>query len=158
MLRISKLADYAALVLSAMAERCDHTHTAAVLAAQTGLNPPTTSKLLKLLTRAGLVASQRGTKGGYTLTRSPDAISAIHIIEAVEGPMAMTECTLATGLCELEPSCHLGSQWQSLSLVIRHALAEISLADLNGPPFNPVISIRLRPQATYSKRPTHGHT
>ncbi len=157
MLRISKLADYAALVLSAMAERHDHTHTATVLAEQTGLNPPTTSKLLKLLARAGLVASQRGTKGGYTLTRSPDAISAIHIIEAVEGPMAMTECTLATGLCELEPSCSLGLQWQSLSLAIRRALAQISLADLNGPPFNPVISICLRPRTIYSKESAHGH-
>jgi FeS assembly SUF system regulator len=144
MLRMSKLADYAALMLATMAERPAETYTAAGIAAETGVNLPTASKLLKMLVRAQLVASQRGSHGGYTLGRVPSAISAVDVIEAVEGPLAMTECTLAPGLCDLEPTCQLGSQWQSLSAAIRRALAEITLADLIGDPIVPALSLRRR--------------
>lgn len=142
MLRMSKLADYAALMLATMAERPGATHTTAVLAAETGVSPPTASKLLKLLARAGLVESQRGAHGGYSLARAPRRITAVDIIEAVEGPLAMTECTLAPGLCELEPTCQLGSQWQRLSGAIRRALAELTLADLVGDPIVPALHLR----------------
>lgn len=130
MLRMSKMADYAALVLATMAETPETTHTAAALAAETGIPVPTASKLLKMLSRARLVKSRRGAHGGYSLARMPMAISAVDMIEAIEGPLAMTECTLAPGLCDLEPSCPVSSQWQQLSGTVRRVLAEITLADL----------------------------
>ncbi len=158
MLRMSKLADYAALMLATMAERPEETYTAASIAAETGVNLPTASKLLKMLGRAGLVASQRGAHGGYTLGRAPSAISAADVIEAVEGPLAMTECTLASGLCDLEPTCQLGSQWQSLSAAIRRALAEITLTDLIGDPIAPALSLRRRAKVPALRmEQTHGN-
>lgn len=156
MLRMSKLADYAALMLATMAERPAMTYTAAELAAETGVSPPTASKLLKLLGRAGLVASQRGARGGYSLARAPRMINAADIIEAVEGPLAMTECTLAPGICELEPTCVLGSQWQRLSGAIRRALAEITLADLVGDPIVPTLQLR-RPARKSTQRAERAH-
>ncbi len=141
MLRMSKLADYAALMLATMAERPARTYTTPGLADVTGVSPPTASKLLKLLARAGLVQSQRGAHGGYTLARAPELVTAVDIIEAVEGPVAVTECTLAAGLCDLESTCHLGSQWQRLSGAIRRALAELTLADLIGDPIVPTLQL-----------------
>lgn len=157
MLRMSKLADYAALMLARMAENPAATHTTAELASGTGVSPPTASKLLKLLGRAGLVASQRGVHGGYSLARAPRHITAVDIIEAVEGPLAVTECTLATGLCELEPTCQLGSQWQRLSAAIRRALAELTLADLVGDPIVPALHLRRRGRTLQRREDTHGN-
>lgn len=158
MLRISKLADYATLLLSVMATGTQKTYTANGLAARSGLNPPTASKLLKQLTRAGLVCSHRGTNGGYSLARPASEISAIHIIEAVEGRTALTECAIASGLCELEASCQLSSQWQRLSAAVRLALSAISLAQLNGPPLAPQINFPSpHLAATPVKEQAHGH-
>jgi FeS assembly SUF system regulator len=139
---MSKLADYAALMLATMAERPSAHWTARELAAGTGIGRPTTSKLLKMLLRASLVSSRRGAHGGYSLARAPTAISAADVIEAIEGPLAMTECTLAPGLCDLEPTCPVSSQWQRLSVAVRRALAEITLADLIGEPIAPTLSLR----------------
>ncbi|MGH8274926.1 MAG: SUF system Fe-S cluster assembly regulator [Gammaproteobacteria bacterium] len=141
---MSKLADYAALMLATMAERPTATRTAAELAAETGISPPTVSKLLKMLGRADLVISHRGAHGGYALARAPAVISAVDVIEAIEGPLAVTECTLAPGLCELEHTCQLSSQWQHLSVAVRRALAEITLEDLIGDPISPQLAMRRR--------------
>lgn len=147
MLRMSKMTDYAALVLATMAAEPSATHAAAGLAAETGIGLPSTRKLLKTLARAGLVTSKRGAQGGYILARSPNAISAVDMIEAIEGPLAMTECTLSSGLCDLEPSCPVSSKWQRLSGAVRHVLAEITLADL--------IDDAAVPQFTVHRQGTH---
>ena len=158
MLRMSKLADYAALMLATMAERPADTYTTAGLAADTGVSPPTASKLLKLLAKAELVASQRGARGGYQLTRPPKRITAVDIIEAVEGPVAVTECTLAPGICDLESTCQLGSQWQRLSAAIRHAMAGITLEDLIGDPIVQALHLRrLSSRSTQRTEQTHGN-
>lgn len=141
MLRMSKMADYAALMLATMAEQPGVHQTAAELAAATGISPPTVSKLLKTLGHAELVTSRRGVHGGYSLAREPAAISAVDVIEAIEGPLAVTECTVSPGSCELEPTCQLSSQWQLLSVAVRKALAEITLKDLIGDPISPRIAI-----------------
>jgi FeS assembly SUF system regulator len=130
MLRMSKMTDYGALVLATMASTPAVTHAAAEIAESTGIRLPTTRKLLKMLARGGLVSSKRGSQGGYILARKPIEISAVDMIEAIEGPLAMTECSLAPGLCELEPSCPVSAQWQKLSGAVRRVLAEITLADL----------------------------
>lgn len=145
MLRMSKMADYAALMLAAMAKRPAATHTATALARKTGIRRPTASKLLKMLSRAGLVTSQRGAHGGYILARAPEKISAVDMIEAIEGPLALTECALAPGVCALEPICAVSSQWQSLSGTVRRVLSEITLADLLAGAHAPRFSVRREP-------------
>ena len=119
MLRIGKLTDYATVILATLAER---THIAA----------PTVSKLLKQLHRAGLVNSTRGTHGGYQLARDPEQISAAAILDALEGPLALTQCSAGSGHCDIEHTCSTGRAWQKLNLAIRRSLSEVSLAQLAG--------------------------
>ena len=102
------------------------------VAERTRLGLPTVSKLLKSLHRAGLVNSARGIKGGYELARPASGISAAAIIDAIEGPVAITECSGNHSACEHELSCSTGSAWQRINGAIRRSLDEISLAQLAG--------------------------
>jgi FeS assembly SUF system regulator len=132
MFRIGKLTDYATVILATLAN--DHTRllNASTLAERTHIAAPTVAKLLKQLQRAGLVDSTRGTRGGYQLSRSPDAISAAAILGALEGPIALTDCSAGNGNCCLEHSCGVSRTWQRLNAAIRRSLSEISLAQLAG--------------------------
>jgi len=130
MLRMSKLTDYGTLVLSQLAANGDSPSTAAAVAIKTHIALPTVSKLLKALTRAGLVVSTRGAQGGYALARSAEAISAAEIIDALEGPVAITECSANTGHCDIEAYCRVGRAWQRINQSIRDALQHVTLADL----------------------------
>ena len=94
--------------------------------------PSEVSKLLKQLQRSGLVNSTRGTHGGYQLARAPEDITAAAILDALEGPIALTECSSGEGVCCIEHSCSVGRTWQRLNLAIRRSLSEISLAQLAG--------------------------
>jgi len=133
MLRMSKLTDYATVLLAHMAHD-QRISSAGELAEATQLASPTVSKLLKTLAKAKLVDSVRGPHGGYTLARQPEQISAADIIDALEGPVAITECSAGAGHCELEPVCHVGSAWQRINHGIRKALGEVSLVDLQDQP------------------------
>jgi FeS assembly SUF system regulator len=132
MLRISRLTDYATVLLAALAGEPQRVQTAASLAEQTRIAPPTVSKLLKQLQRAGLVTSTRGLRGGYQLARPAAQISAAAILDALEGPVALTDCAAGHGNCEIEETCRVGRVWQRLNLAIRRALYEVSLAQLAG--------------------------
>lgn len=132
MLRISKLTDYATVILAAIAVEPKLVHTAAALAEQTRIAAPTVSKLLKQLQRAGLVVSTRGLHGGYQLARPASQISAAAILDALEGPVALTDCSAGHGHCGIEANCRVSSVWQRLNLAIRRSLYEVSLAQLAG--------------------------
>ena len=132
MLRISRLTDYATVLLAALASEPQRVQTAASLAERTRIAPPTVSKLLKQLQRAGLVSSTRGLHGGYQLARPAAQISAAAILDALEGPVALTDCSVGHGQCEIEESCRVGRVWQRLNLAIRRALYDVSLAQLAG--------------------------
>jgi FeS assembly SUF system regulator len=132
MLRISRLTDYATVLLATLAESPGRVQTAACLAEQTKLALPTVSKLLKQLQRAGLVVSTRGLRGGYQLARPATEISAAAILDALEGPFAITDCASGHGQCDREKSCRVGHAWQRLNLTIRRSLHEVSLAQLAG--------------------------
>jgi len=133
MLRLSKLTDYATVILAAMAREPGARFTAAGLAERTGVGQATVSKLLKRLARAGLLASYRGARGGYRLSRSPAAVSAVEIVDLIEGRVALTECAQDGCRCELEGTCGVSHQWQRINRAIRQALDEITLADLAAP-------------------------
>jgi FeS assembly SUF system regulator len=134
MLRISKLTDYGTMVLAQLSSGARGLASAGQVAQATHLAAPTVSKLLKSLAKAGLVVSERGALGGYSLARAPEQISAAEIIDALEGPVAITECSAAGGACDLEAHCRVGRAWQNINLNIRAALQDISLADLQHSP------------------------
>jgi len=130
MLKMSRLTDYGTGVLAYLAGAGARPHSASEVAEQTGLPVATVSKILKLLTRAGLVTSHRGAQGGYVLSRPATEITAAEVIDALEGPLALTECATEDGSCELEALCLVGTAWQRINIAIRRALDEISLAEL----------------------------
>lgn len=130
MLRISKLTDYGTVMLAHLACTPEDVCSAADIASQTGIALPTTSKLLKALARNGLVTSTRGANGGYRLARAAADISAAEIIDALEGPVSITECSASDSHCDIEEVCSVGNAWQRINVAIRNALHEVSLVDL----------------------------
>jgi len=132
MLRMSRLTDYATVLLAALAGEPGRVQTATSLAEQTRIAAPTVCKLLKQLQRAALVTSTRGPRGGYQLARPAAQISAAAILDALEGPLALTDCSAGHGNCEIEDTCRVGRVWQRLNLAIRRSLYEVSLAQLAG--------------------------
>jgi FeS assembly SUF system regulator len=136
-LRISKLTDYATVILAAMARDTALLRTAADVARTCQLATPTASKLLKQLQRAGLVESTRGLHGGYRLARPARLISAAAILDALEGPLALTECATKHSRCDIQAHCSVGGSWQRINQAIRQSLEEITLAELAGLESNP---------------------
>jgi FeS assembly SUF system regulator len=132
MLRISRLTDYATVILANLAGEPERVQTATALAEQTRIAAPTVSKLLKQLQRANLVVSTRGLHGGYHLARAPAEITAADILDALEGPVALTDCAAGQGNCGIEETCRVGRVWQRLNHAIRRSLTEVTLAQLAG--------------------------
>jgi len=124
------LTDYGTVLLAHLAACRTCVCSAADVAGATGIALPTVSKLLKSLCRAGLVTSTRGANGGYQLARDPERISAADIIDALEGPVSITECSSIDSRCEHEGICSVGGAWQKVNVAIRNALDEVSLSDL----------------------------
>jgi len=129
-LRLSKLTDYGTVLLAHLAANRGSVCSAADVATATGVAVPTVSKLLKLLGRNGLVTSTRGANGGYRLAGDPNDISAADIIDALEGPVSITECSASDSQCEHEGVCSVGGAWQQVNVAIRRALDDVSLSDL----------------------------
>ena len=135
MLRVTKLTDYATVVLTVLAARPGVVLSAAELAEQAGLEAPTVAKLLKPLAQAGLVEGFRGSNGGYRLARDASDISLIEIVEAMEGPLGMTECSVHAGACGIEHSCGVRANWRRINDVVADALRSVTLAQmLDTPP------------------------
>ncbi len=134
MLRISKLTDYGTVILAQMARDPARIYSAASLAQTIELPISTVSKLLKVLSRSGLLSSHRGKQGGYRLAKSPLQISLAEVIQVLEGPVAVTECSQSSGLCQLESRCAIRRQWQGVNGVIYQALEQVSLESLLNAP------------------------
>ncbi|MGI9261634.1 MAG: SUF system Fe-S cluster assembly regulator, partial [Woeseiaceae bacterium] len=122
--------DYGTLVLAHLSAEEDSLTSAAEVATATGIALPTVSKLLKSLAKSKLVRSTRGAQGGYQLARSSRDISAADIIDALEGPVHITECSADDSHCDFESVCNVGGAWQRINVAIRRALGDISLNDL----------------------------
>ncbi len=133
-MRLSSLADYAVVMMSAAARHCGHAKVnATTLAAETRIPLPTAQKLVSKLSAAGLLESTRGVGGGVRLSRPPAAISLADIVEAVEGPIEMTSC-VDTGRheCALESCCQVRPHMGVVNGAVRGALAGVSLSSLAG--------------------------
>lgn len=136
MLRLSKLTDYAVVVLTRLEEAEEGAvMTAPGLATATGLAEPTVAKVLKILAHAGLVEGRRGATGGYRLTRPLADMPLTDVIAAIDGPIALTACVdNAAGFCDAEATCPVRGRWDPVNDAIRRALSGISIADLAGAP------------------------
>ncbi len=134
MLRVTKLADYGIVLLTYYATNSGATFNARDVARVVRLPLPIVSKVLKLLSRHGLLASQRGIKGGYGLAKPPQDITVAEIIRALEGPIAVTECTDSIrGDCGLEVGCPVRTNWHLINRAIHDALEKITLAEMTQP-------------------------
>ena len=151
MLRISKLTDYAIILLGQMARSDDKTFAAAELAEHTSIAMPTASKILKALARAGIVTSTRGARGGYALVQKPEHTSLARIIGALEGPIALTECGAEQNLCQQASICDVRGHWNVINRAVLTALESVSLADMvrpaTVPAEAPVVLARLQSQS-----------
>ena len=130
MLRVTKLTDYATLVMTVLAAAPDAVLSANELAERAGIELPTASKVLKPLAQAGLVDGFRGANGGYRLARDAREVSLADIVEAMEGPLAMTECSIHEGQCGIEDTCNVRGTWLRVNDVIAKALRDISLHEM----------------------------
>lgn len=131
-MRLSSFADYAVVLMSAAARHCGMTRmNATTLSAETGIPLPTAQKLVSRLSAAGLLESSRGTGGGVRLSRPPGTITLVDVVEAVEGPIAMTACSeLGAHDCNLETDCRIRSHMNVANNAIRSALAGVTIASL----------------------------
>jgi FeS assembly SUF system regulator len=133
MLRLAKLTDYGVLAMTALAASPQEVCTAQQLAARTRIAAPTIAKLLKQLTRGGLVESVRGAHGGYRLRRAPESVTVAEVVGALEGPIGITECTVHGGGCGIESSCAARANWRLINAAIREGLEAITLAQMAAP-------------------------
>ena len=134
-MRLSSMADYAVVTMSAAARHCGGARVSAgELAEETGLPLPTVHKVVALLGKAGLLRSVRGSGGGLQLARPAAAITLADIVEAVEGPIALTACVEhGKHDCALEGACTVQPHWGVVNSALRGALADIPLTDLARP-------------------------
>ena len=142
MLRVTKLADYGIVMMTYFATHSGETHNARDIANFARLPLPVVSKILKLLSREGLLISHRGTKGGYGMAAHPKDITIASIIRALEGPIAVTECTdLIKGDCGLETGCPVRTNWHLINKAIYQALESITLAQMTQPLHQQLVNV-----------------
>ena len=130
MLKISKLADYATVIMTFLAQHPNHRYSATAIAEQTHLGVPTVTKLLKRLAEHQLLKSIRGTQGGYQLNLLPQTINVAKIIAAVDGDFGITECGQIHSKCVHEKHCDIRGNWRYINAVVLGVLENITLAEM----------------------------
>lgn len=131
MIKLSKLTDYAVVILAEMAGSDAPLQTASGLSEKTGLPEPTVAKVLKLLAKGALITSSRGVNGGYKLAADPSAISMASVIVALEGPVLLTSCVDGNhDGCTHAESCALKGKWDPVNLAMQKALEDVTLAQM----------------------------
>jgi FeS assembly SUF system regulator len=151
MLRMGKLTDYGIVLMSYLAANHHEQHSAHAIADAVRVPLPTVRKVLKSLSHGGLLQSERGVTGGYSLSRAPEKISVAEIITAIEGPIALTECVSDESHCEQESHCAVQTNWTRINSAVFHALDEVKLSDMLAPNTVPGLSpIRFYSSATMS--------
>ena len=143
MLRMGKLTDYGIVLMTYLAANSRVQHSAHALADAVHMPLPTVRKVLKSLSNGGLLYSERGVQGGYSLSRDADTISVAEIITALEGPIALTECVSTESHCDQETHCNVQTNWSRINQAVFHALDEVKLSNM------------LAPQAATTLMPIH---
>lgn len=132
MLRLSRLTDYAVVIMVRLS-RGDAVQTSPGIAASTGIPEPTVAKVLKILAAGGFVGSQRGAHGGYRLLRPLATVPISEVIEAIDGPIALTACVDGGSSCDVHHVCAIRGRWDPVNHAIYQALSAITLAEMAGP-------------------------
>jgi FeS assembly SUF system regulator len=133
MLKLGKLADYGTMLTTVLAAEPDRLYSTQELASRTHVAAPTVAKLLKQLTRSGLVESLRGAHGGYKLARPPAGITVADVIAAIDGPIGLTQCSVHKGDCAVESFCGVRTNWRLINHAVHQALKSVSLAEMAQP-------------------------
>jgi len=135
MIRMSKNADYGLVLLTQFLRHGEHREnlSARQLSEETGLPLPMVSKVLKVLTKEGLLLSHRGASGGYSLSRRASEITVAEVLSAMEGPIAMTECLETEGDCQQQEVCPVRTNWERINFAVKNVLDAISLEDMLDP-------------------------
>ncbi|MGQ0587450.1 MAG: SUF system Fe-S cluster assembly regulator [Gammaproteobacteria bacterium] len=137
MLKLGKLADYGTMIVTVLAAEPERLYSAQDVATRTHVAAPTVSKLLKLLTKTGMVESLRGAHGGYKLARPAAAITVADVIAAIDGPIGLTQCSVHKGDCAVESTCGVRGNWRLINAAIHQALKSVTLADMAVPARRP---------------------
>lgn len=147
MLRISRLADYGTVIMNYLASQPQCLQSANELAKKAHVSLPTASKILKILVTANLVASVKGTRGGYRLARDPQSITLADVITALDGQPAITECNVPTKPCSKDAFCAIRDNWRIINKVIMTALQSVTLTDMTSSlDFHPLVLEGIKPQ------------
>ena len=142
MFRLNRLTDYAVVVMTQMAYDKQKVRTAPQISQMIGIPLPTVAKLLNALARDGLVVSHRGAAGGYTLSRPAAEITVAAVIQALEGPIALTACVQGSDdHCEVASLCPMQGNWNKVNHAIRTALEQVTLAEMS-----PALTFGLPPE------------
>jgi len=133
MLRITKMTDYAVLILANLVLHDNKLLTAKEIASETHISLPTTQKILKKLNRKNLVISKQGASGGYSLDPETKKLSVATLLEKLDGDLSITQCSSNDDQCEVEDFCNIGNAWQMINQRVQWALNDITLGDLIHP-------------------------
>lgn len=133
MIRLSKLTDYSSLILAIIEKGSPGQFSAAYIAKASSIPKPTCVKLLKLLVKGGILNSTQGPLGGYKLAKPANQISVKTIVEAIEGPMAITECGSNETICRLTRHCTVMARWREIGDQMNRLLITTTLQDLVSP-------------------------
>ena len=133
MLRITKMTDYAVLILANLVLHDNKLLTAKEIASETHISLPTTQKILKKLNRKNLVISKQGASGGYSLDPETKKLSVATLLEKLDGDLSITQCSSTDDQCEVEDFCNIGNAWQMINQRVQWALNDITLGDLIHP-------------------------
>ncbi len=137
MIKLSNLADYAVVLMSTIAARPDDIHTASSLNAETRVPQPTVSKILGKMAKANLLTSHRGIGGGFSMNNEKEDISIADIVEAVDGPVQLTNClSVEDTCCDYEPVCMTKSKWDKINQAVYEALNNVSLSEMVTKPYD----------------------
>ena len=154
MIKLTKLADYAVVLMSTMSERPEKVHAAGDVARGTHIPGPTAAKILGAMARAGLLTSHRGLKGGFSLAIPPQEITVADVIRAVDGPIALTDCVEhGTGDCDILDSCRVRGYWHKINGAVTAALESMTLAEISAPMPAYLTEHRMAEKSSESKDP-----
>ena len=134
MIKLNKITDYAVVILGLLSSRSPNKFSTSKISSDTGLSIPTVAKVCKLLNNANLIKAGRGAHGGYLCETKPSEISVAVIVEAIDGPIAITACIEESeDLCDTQSICLLSGNWNKANNAILDALKSVSLSDLLNP-------------------------
>ena len=135
MLKLTKKADYALMAMKHLAEHSDEgSRSAKDVADAYGIPPEALAKILQRLARAGLLHSQHGSNGGYTLARAANTISAFEVIQAIDGPLFITSCVTVRGECDQTDRCNIREPLRKVNDSIEAVLKRIKISHMREEP------------------------